>query len=121
MNRWLRIAIFPLLGLAGYGILAYLQAQFGLGDYAESPQRFTLPRNERKLVAGGRAGIEYQSARYGKAKLLVRCLEGSQAVQREVEVEKGGEPVAVCKVKIVLVELHGSDGVRADFEVSWER
>jgi hypothetical protein len=120
MNRWVRIAIFPLLGLAAYGLLQYLQWQLKLGDYAQSPQRLALERHERKVVAGGRAGVELLETRYGKTKVMLRCLEKGKAIQRELSLAKGETVEGNCDIELRLLEVEGEDGVRAEFEVSWK-
>lgn len=120
MNRWVRIAIFPLMGLAAYLFLQYLQYQLKLGDYAESPEKIELHRQDRKVVAGGRAGIELLGTRYGKTRLMLRCLEDGQSVQREVSLKEGETLEGHCEVAIRLTKVHGADGVRAEFEISWK-
>ncbi len=94
-----------------------LQKKLGLG--AGSPQQVTVPLGSRMLVGGGRAGVEFESRRDDRAKLIVRCGEST----RWLALATGEVSEEVCGVRLQLTEFSSDTGTlatsRAHLVVSW--
>lgn len=118
MNVRLLVVIMILLfgGLTALLVLQYrLQKKLGTG----SPQEVTVPLGTRLLVAGGRAGIEFESRRSDRAKLIVRCGE----VTRWLALGTGDLSDEICGVRLQLTGFSSATGTlatsRAHLLVSW--
>lgn len=110
-GKWF-IALVILLG--GWGALEFVLWQSELGDYAESPQRLEISQGATALVAGGRAGVVYESSRLRKDVLfLVRC----QAEEERVRLRRGDVSPPICGVRVKLLDLLVGD--RVAIEVHW--
>lgn len=118
MRRPLILA--ALLGVLGYGALTFLQWHFKLGEYAKGPQQFTFTRYERKVVGGGRAGLEYFGRESGLLHFQLHCLEGSKTVAKTLRLDKGQRSDKTCNVYVRILEVKGSDGYSTKVEVSWD-
>ena len=94
-----------------------LQKKLGVG--AGSPQEVTVPLGSRMLVGGGRAGVEFESRRDDRAKLIVRCDRGT----RWLALATGDVSDEVCGVRLELAEFSSATGTlatsRAHLVVSW--
>ncbi len=94
-----------------------LQKKLGLG--AASPQEVTVPLGSRMLVGAGRAGVEFESRRDDRAKLIVRCGE----VSRWLALGTGEMSDEVCGVRLRLTGFSSATGTlatsRAHLVVSW--
>ncbi len=118
----IRLLVVAMLLLVG-GLTALLAAQWRLqkklGLGADSPQEVTLPLGTRMLVGGGRAGVEFESRRDDRAKLIVRCGEKS----RWLALATGETSAEVCGVHIELTGFTSATGTlatsRAHLVVSW--
>ena len=118
----LRILVITMLLLVG-GLTALLALQFRLqkklGIGAASPQEVTLPLGSFMLVGGGRAGVEFESRRDDRAKLIVRCGEKS----RWLALATGDASDEVCGVHIELTGFTSATGTlatsRAHLVVRW--
>lgn len=116
-----RLLLFvALLGFLGYGALTFLQWHFKIGEFAKGPQQFTFTRYERKVVGGGRAGLEYFGLEAGKLHFKLHCLEGSQTVAKTVWLENDERSAKTCGVYVHVLEVKGSDGYSTKVEVSWD-
>lgn len=120
MNVRVLFAIMVLL-LAGLTALLALQwrlqKKLGLGD--GSPQEVTVPLGTRMIVGAGKAGVEFESRRDDRAKLVVRCGE----VARWLALATGEISSEVCGVYIQLIGFSSATGTlatsRAHLVVSW--
>ena len=118
----LRILVITMLLLVG-GLTALLALQFRLqkklGIGAASPQEVTLPLGSFMLVGGGRAGVEFESRRDDRAKLIVRCGEKS----RWLALATGDASDELCGVHIELTGFTSATGTlatsRAHLVVRW--
>ncbi len=94
-----------------------MQKKIGLG--AGSPQEVMLPLGGRMLVGAGKAGVEFESRRDDRAKLIVRCGE----VTRWLALATGDVSNEVCGVYIQLTGFSSVTGTlatsRAHLLVSW--
>ncbi len=94
-----------------------LQKKLGLG--AGSPQQVTVPLGRRMMVGGGKAGVEFESRRDDRAKLVVRCGK----VTRWLALATGDVSREVCGVTIRLTGFSSATGTlatsRAHLLVSW--
>ncbi len=99
------------------GLQWRLQKKLGLG--AGSPQEVTVPLGKRMMVGGGKAGVEFESRRDDRAKLVVRCGENT----RWLALATGDVSREVCGVTIRLTGLSSATGTlatsRAHLLVSW--
>ncbi len=106
------------LGLTALLGLQYrLQKKLGLG--AGSPQEVTVPLGKRMMVGGGKAGVEFESRRDDRAKLVVRCA----GVTRWLALATGDESREVCGVTIQLTSFSSATGTlatsRAHLVIRW--
>ena len=67
--------VILILGLLGWLGLFGIQWQFGLGRFADNPQRFQLYPGQRVIVGGGRAVMGYIASRKREVLLELRCAE----------------------------------------------
>ncbi len=118
----LRLLVITILLLVGcltalMALQFRLQKKLGLG--ADSPQEVTLPLGTRMLVGGGRAGVEFESRRDDRAKLIVRCAEKSHWLA----LATGETSDEVCGVHLELTGFTSATGTlatsRAHLVVSW--
>ncbi len=121
MNARLLVVMSVLLlgGLCALLVLQWrMQKKLGMG--AESPLEVTVPLGARVLVAGGMAGIEFESRRDDRAKSVVRCAK----VTRWLALATGEASDEVCGVRIRLNSFSSATGTlatsRAHLVVSWE-
>ena len=120
MNIRVLFAVMLLL-LAGLtallGLQWRLQKKVGIG--AASPQEVTVPLGMRMMVGGGKAGVEFESRRDDRAKLVVRCGE----VASWLALATGDVSREVCGVYIKLIGFSSATGTlatsRAHLVVSW--
>jgi hypothetical protein len=118
----LRLLVVTMVLLLG-GLIALLALQWRLqkklGVGAASPQEVTVPLGSRMLVGGGRAGIEFESRRDDRAKLIVRCA----ASTRWLALATGDVSEEVCGVRLKLTGFTSDTGTlatsRAHLVVSW--
>ncbi len=120
MNIRVLFAVMLLLfvGLTALlGLQWRLQKKLGLG--AGSPQQVTVPLGSRMLVGGGKAGVEFESRRDDRAKLVVRCGENT----RWLALATGDTSREVCGIYIQLTGFSSETGTlatsRAHLVVSW--
>lgn len=120
MNLRLLIVTMLLLFAGLTALLALqwrLQRKLGIGD--GSPQEVTVPLGARVLVGGGRAGVEFESRRDDRAKLIVRCGEAT----RWLALATGEVSGEVCGVRVRLTGFSSGTGTlatsRAHLRVSW--
>ncbi len=115
------LLVTTLLLLAGLCALLALQWRLHkkLGMEAVSPQEVTVPLGARIIVGGGQAGVELESRREDRAKLIVRCGEAT----RWLALATGEESGEVCGVRIRLRSFSSATGTlatsRAHLVVSW--
>ncbi len=117
-----RLLVITILLLVG-GLTALMALQFRLqkklGLGADSPQEVTLPLGSFMMVGDGRAGVEFESRRDDRAKLVVRCGE----IQRWLALGTGETSDEVCGVQIELTGFSSATGTlatsRAHLVVSW--
>jgi len=114
------LLLVPLIALLGWGALSFLQWKMKLGDYAKSPQHRTMTRYERKVVGGGRAGVEYLGRENGQMRFLVHCLVGTQTVSHPLLLPRGERSEEVCSVYLEVTEAKGSDAFSIEVEISWD-
>ncbi len=99
------------------GLQWRLQKKLGMG--AGSPQEVTVPLGKRTVVGGGKAGVEFESRRDDRAKLVVRCGE----VTSWLALATGDVSREVCGVTIQLTAFSSATGTlatsRAHLVVSW--
>ncbi len=110
-----------LIGLAGYGILVFLQWQMGLGDFAKGPQEITLLKYDRKVVAGGRAGVEYFGREGNELSFRLHCRENGETVARPVRLKRDERSAETCGVYIKVLETRNSDAFAVKVEASWDK
>lgn len=110
-----------LILLAGYGALYFLQWQMGLGDFAKGPQKVTLLKYEREVVAGGRAGVEYLGREGPELSFLLHCREGAETVSRSVRLKGDEKSAETCGVYLRVLEIKNSDAFGVEIEVSWDK
>ena len=120
MNLRVLIVIMLLLfgGLTALlGLQWRLQKKLGLG--AGSPQEVTVPLGQRMMIGAGRAGVEFESRRDDRAKLVVRCGEKASWLA----LATGDVSREVCGVYIQLTGFSSATGTlatsRAHLVVSW--
>ncbi len=99
------------------GLQWRMQKKLGLGT--GSPQEVTVPLGKRMIVGGGKAGVEFESRRDDRAKLVVRCGE----VTRWLALATGDVSREVCGITIALTRFSSATGTlatsRAHLVVSW--
>jgi hypothetical protein len=110
-----------LIGAVGYGALVFLQWQMGIGDFAKGPQRLTLLKFDRRVVGGGRAGVEYFGREGPELSFRLHCLENQETVARPLRLETGELSEKTCGVYLRVLEVKNSDGFGVEIEVSWDR
>ncbi|MEM7586827.1 MAG: hypothetical protein AAF560_25785 [Acidobacteriota bacterium] len=115
-----RIVIIGLLFLiSGLSALLMLQWNFGVGNHIVSPQEVTVPLGARMILAGGRAGVEFDQRRDRRGHFVVRC----QDEQSWVKLKVGQTSEEICSVRIHLQEFTTETGTlassRAHLEVTW--
>lgn len=115
------LLVGSLIALLGYGSLVFLQWQLGLGDFAKGPQELTLLKFERKVVAGGRAGLEYFGREGAELSFRLHCLENKETVARPVRIQPGERSGRTCGVYLQVLEVKGGDGFAVRVEVSWDK
>lgn len=109
-----------LVVLLGYGALLFLQWKWQLGDFAKGPQQIKLLRYDRKMVAGGRAGVEYLGRETGDLSFLLHCLEKGETVSRPVRLEEGQRSSETCAVYLRPVAVQGGDAYAVEVEITWD-
>jgi hypothetical protein len=115
------LVFLPLIGLLGWGTLSLLQWKLKLGDYAKSPQELSMTRYERKVVAGGRAGVEYLGLENAKLRFQLHCLENAQTAHHPLLIPRGERSEKVCGVYLEVLETKGSDAFAIRLLVSWDK
>ena len=110
-----------LIGSVGYGALVFLQWQMGLGDFAKGPQVMTLLKFDRRVVGGGRAGVEYFGREGPELSFRLHCLENKERVARPLRLEAGEKSEKTCGVYLRVLEVKNSDGFGVEIEVSWDK
>lgn len=116
------LIVGSLIAVLGYGALVFLQWQMGLGDFAKGPQELTLLKYERKVVAGGRAGVEYFGREEGELRFRLHCLENKETVARPVRLQKVGDrSEKTCGVYLRVLGVKSSDAIAATLEISWDK
>ncbi len=115
------LAVTVMLLLVGLIALFSLQWKIGTGGFAvESPQEVVVPLGARRVVGGGRAGVEFDGRRDDHADLKVRCASG----ERWVTLETGETSERICTVRIRLTGFSSATGSlsssRAHLEVTWQ-
>ena len=109
-----------LIALLGYGALVFLQWKMGLGDFAKGPEELTLLRYDRKMVGGGRAGVEYLGLEGTQLSFLLHCREDGDTVSRPVRLVGNDRSAKACGVYLRLLEKKGGDAFAVRIEVSWD-
>ncbi len=116
--RFVMIALLFLAG--GLTALLSLQWRFGVGNHVVSPQQIMVPLGARMILAGGRAGVEFDRRRDNRGDFIVRCTDQQSWVKLKVD-ETSDE---VCSVRIHLQSFSSETGTlatsRAHLEVSWD-
>ncbi|MCP3961206.1 MAG: hypothetical protein GY719_25445 [bacterium] len=117
--RLLVVTIFILL--AGLIALLALQWKIGAGGGVTSPQQVVVQLGQRKLIGGGRAGVEFDRRQGQRAEVIVRCSD----VERRVKLKLDQISDEICSVRIRLREFSSETGTlatsRAHLEVTWEQ
>ena len=116
----LRLLLVTILMLvAGLTALLALQWKLGMGGGVTSPQQVVVQLGHRKLIAGGRAGVEFDHRQGRRAELIVRCADVEQRVKLRLD-QISDE---ICSVRIRLREFSSETGTlatsRAHLEVTW--
>ena len=109
-----------LIALLGYGALVFLQWQLGLGDFAKGPQRLQLLRYDRKVAAGGRAGVEYLGRESGELSFRLHCRERGETVSRPVRVPLEQRSNKTCGIYLRPLAVKGGDAFAVEVEISWD-
>jgi hypothetical protein len=104
----------------GYGALVFLQWQMGLGEFAKGPQQLTFLRYDRKVVAGGRAGVEYFGRESGELSFLLHCLEKGETVNHPLRLQLEQRSRETCGVYLRPLAVKGSDAFTVEVEISWD-
>ena len=115
------LAVTLVLLLMGFLALMALQWKLGTESFsARSPQEVIVPLGGRKIVGGGRAGVELIRRIGEKAEVKVRCVAG----ERWLKLETGKTSDEICSVRIRLLSFSSETGTlatsRAHLEVTWE-
>ncbi len=120
MNPRLLAAVLVVL-LMGLVALMALQWKLGTGGFAvTSPQQVVVPLGGKRIVGGGRAGVQFDRRLDERAELRVRCGDGEHWLSLEV----GKTSAEICRVRLQLMSFSSETGTlatsRAHLEVTWE-
>ncbi len=109
------ILVMIVLGVLGWGMLKTVEWQFGVGEFAKSPQMMMLRPGGRVIVGGGRAVLGLVAIRDEKAEIEIRCDEA----EHEIRLRPGGASEKLCDVYVrwlgPSVRVPGTQ----QLEVSW--
>jgi len=114
MERRLIISLL-LLGLLGWAGLKLIEKQFGIGDFAKSPQYVSLRPGGRAIVGGGRAVVGLIEIRRDKASVQVRCSD----VETELKLVLNKPSDEVCAVRVRWVGPSPRILGAQQLEVTW--
>jgi len=95
MERRLIITMI-VLGVLGWAGLKLIEWQFGIGDFAKSPQYVSLRPAGRAIVGGGRAVVGLVEMRDNKTMVEIRCAD----VVHEVQLDPGKPSDEICDVRV---------------------
>jgi len=95
MERRLILTLI-VLGLVGWAGLKLIEWQFGIGDFAKSPQYLSLRPGGRAIAGGGRAVVGLIEIRRDKASVQVRCSD----VETEVKLDPKKPSDETCGIRI---------------------
>ncbi len=120
MNARLLAAVVVLL-LMGLIALMALQWKLGSEGFAvTSPQQVVVPLGGRKIVGGGRAGVQFDRRLGKRAEMRVRCAGG----EHFVKIQTGKTSDEICQVRLHLHSFSSETGTlatsQANLEVTWE-
>jgi len=114
MERRLILTVI-VLGVLGWAGLKLIEWQFGIGDFAKSPQHVTLRPAGRALVGGGRAVVGLVEIRRERAAVQIRCA----GVEEEVRLDRGKPGEEVCGVRVLWMGPSPRILDAQQFEVTW--
>ena len=113
------LVITTVLLVAGLSALLGLQWKLGLGEFVSSPQQVVVPLGSRKIVGGGRAGVELTNRRGERAEVVVRCAER----ERWLTLAPGKVSDEVCSIRLKLTGFSSATGTlatsEAHLEITW--
>lgn len=115
------LAVTLVLLLTGFLALMALQWKLGAESFSvRSPQEVVVPLGGRKIVGGGRAGVELIRRIGEKAEVKVRCGAGERWLKLEIDRTSD----EVCSVRLRLRSFSTESGTlatsRAHLEVTWD-
>lgn len=96
MEKRLIISLL-LLGLLGWAGLKLIEKQFGIGDFAKSPQYVSLRPGGRAIAGGGRAVVGLIEIRRDKASVQVRCSDAE--TELKLVLKKSSDEICGVRVR----------------------
>ncbi len=115
MERRVIITVI-VLGVLGWAGLKMIEWQFGIGDFARSPQQVSLHPEGRAIVGGGRAVLGLVAIGGEKAELEIRCA----GEEHEIELKPGGASEKICDVYVRWLGPSVRFPGAQQLEVSWQ-